>query len=130
MKGNEGDESYSHEEHGVLGLGLVLGDHGAADGHDGGNDAVDALDGLSLAGLRLPAGSWATATLAAIHRPWSALVSSVGFRTRGPDAREDSELCAIGDAQLAKDLLDKHFDRTLADAECASDDLVRLTLTQ
>jgi hypothetical protein len=47
----------------VLGLGLFLGDHSAADGHDGGDDAVDPLGGLSLAGLRLPAGSWATATL-------------------------------------------------------------------
>ena len=61
---------------------------------------------------------------------WSALVSSVGFRTRGPDAREDSEFCAIGDAQLAKDSLDEHLDGALPNVERASDDFVRLTLTQ
>jgi hypothetical protein len=49
----------SDKKHGVLRL--RLGDHGAADGHGQGDDAVDALGALSLAGLRLPAGSWATA---------------------------------------------------------------------
>jgi hypothetical protein len=33
------------------GLGLLLGDHGAADGHDGGDDAVDALGGFVLGWL-------------------------------------------------------------------------------
>jgi hypothetical protein len=65
VKGNEGDaasgKSHSHEVQRVFGLGLLLGDEGAADGHDEGDDAVDALGALSLAGLRLPAGSWATA---------------------------------------------------------------------
>ena len=52
----------SDKEHGVLGLRRLLGDHGAADRHDQGDNAVDALGRLSLAGLRLPAGSSATAT--------------------------------------------------------------------
>ena len=46
----------SHKEHGVLGLGLLLGDHGAADGHDQGDDAVDALGGLVLGGLEVAGG--------------------------------------------------------------------------
>jgi hypothetical protein len=33
----------THEEHGVLEVRLLLGDHGAADGHDRGDDAVDPL---------------------------------------------------------------------------------------
>jgi hypothetical protein len=41
----------SQKEHGVLGLGLLLDDQGAADGHDQRNDAVDALCGLFLGGL-------------------------------------------------------------------------------
>ena len=47
---------------------LLLGDEGATDGHDEGDDAIDPLVDLSLAGLRLPAGSCATATFAAIQR--------------------------------------------------------------
>lgn len=59
MKGNEGDaasgKSYSHEVQRVFGLRLLLGDHGPADGHNGGDNAIDALGGLALEGLRLPA---------------------------------------------------------------------------
>jgi hypothetical protein len=40
----------------VFGLGLLLSDHGAADGHDGGDDAVDALGGLVLGGLEVAGG--------------------------------------------------------------------------
>jgi hypothetical protein len=46
------------KEQEVLGLGLILVDHGAADGHDRGDDAIDPLGALVLAGLRLPAGWW------------------------------------------------------------------------
>ena len=56
------------KEQRVLGLGLFLSDHGAPDRHDDGDDAMDPFGRLALAGLRLPAGSWATATLAAIQR--------------------------------------------------------------
>jgi hypothetical protein len=59
---------HSDKKDGVLRLRLLQGDHGAADGHDRGDDAIDALGALVLGGLRLPAGSWATATLAAIQR--------------------------------------------------------------
>jgi hypothetical protein len=45
---------HSDKEHGVLGL--LLGDHGAADGHDGGDDAVDALGGLVLGRLEVAGG--------------------------------------------------------------------------
>jgi hypothetical protein len=42
----------------ILGLGLLLGDHSAADGHHGGDDAVDALvlGGLEVAGRILDNG--------------------------------------------------------------------------
>jgi hypothetical protein len=60
--------SRSQNEHLVRALRLLLGDHGTADRHDGGDDAVDPLGRLVLGGLRLPAGSWATAKLAAIQR--------------------------------------------------------------
>ena len=58
---------HSDPEHLVRGLGLLLDDHGAADGHDGATmPSIRSVD-LSLAGLRLSAGSCATATLAAIQ---------------------------------------------------------------
>jgi hypothetical protein len=47
-------------------LWLILGDHGAADGHDEGDDAIDVLSALVLGGLEVAGGSCATATLAAI----------------------------------------------------------------
>jgi hypothetical protein len=60
VKGNEGDaasgKSYSHEMQRVFGLGLFLSDHGAADGHDQRNDAIDALGGLVLGGLEVAGG--------------------------------------------------------------------------
>jgi hypothetical protein len=40
----------------ILGLGLVLGDQGAADRHDRGDDAVDALRALVLGGLEVAGG--------------------------------------------------------------------------
>ena len=40
----------------VLGLGLLLGDHGAADRHDGGDDAIDALGALVLGRLEVAGG--------------------------------------------------------------------------
>jgi hypothetical protein len=43
--------STSENEHLVRGLRLLLGEHGAADGHDSGDDAVDALGRLVLGGL-------------------------------------------------------------------------------
>jgi hypothetical protein len=43
----------SQEEHLVFGLGLLLGEHGAADGHDGGDDAIDALGALVLGRLEV-----------------------------------------------------------------------------
>ena len=48
--------SRSDEEHGILGLGLLLGDHSAADRHDQGDDAVDPLGGLVLGGLEVAGG--------------------------------------------------------------------------
>jgi hypothetical protein len=45
-----GGIALSDKEHGLLGLRLVLGNESAADRHDQGDDAVDAL--------RSPAGSW------------------------------------------------------------------------
>jgi hypothetical protein len=55
---------------------LLLGDHGAADRHDGGDEAVDPLVDSSLV-VRLPAGPWAEATLGPIRsiglqRRWGA----------------------------------------------------------
>jgi hypothetical protein len=63
---------------------LLLSDHGAADGHDGGDDAVDALGGFVLGGLEVAGGSWATATLAAIQRvtglaPWASFCETTSF---------------------------------------------------
>jgi hypothetical protein len=40
---SRGMHCHSHKEHRVLRLRLLLGEHGAADGHDGGDDAVDPL---------------------------------------------------------------------------------------
>jgi hypothetical protein len=42
-----------HEVQRVLGLGLLLGDDGATNGHDEGDDAVDALGALVLGGLEI-----------------------------------------------------------------------------
>jgi hypothetical protein len=50
------EKAISHGEHGVLGLGLLLSDEGAADGHDGGDDAVDALGGLVLGRFQVAGG--------------------------------------------------------------------------
>jgi hypothetical protein len=58
----------SDKEHGVLGLRLLLGDHGAADGHDQGNDAVDAFGGLVLGGLQIAGGILGDGNVAAIQR--------------------------------------------------------------
>ena len=52
----DGNLSPSDEEQGVLGLRLLLGDHGAADGHDEGDDAIDPLGGLVLGGLEIAGG--------------------------------------------------------------------------
>jgi hypothetical protein len=49
----------SEDDQLVLDMLLLLDDESAADRHDGGDDAVRSVP-LSLAGLRLPAGSWAT----------------------------------------------------------------------
>jgi hypothetical protein len=73
----------SDKEQQVFGLGLFLGDEGAADGHDESHDAIDPLGALVL-GSRLPAGSWATVTLAAIQRvtglpPCASLRETISF---------------------------------------------------
>ena len=46
----------SDKEHGVLRLWLLLSDHGAADRHDRGDDAVDALGALVLGRLQVAGG--------------------------------------------------------------------------
>jgi hypothetical protein len=46
----------SHKEQGVLDIRLLLSDHGATDGHDGGDDAVDALGGLVLGRFQVAGG--------------------------------------------------------------------------
>jgi hypothetical protein len=46
----------SQDEHLVLGRRFLLDDQGAADGHDQGDDAVDALGGLVLGGLEVASG--------------------------------------------------------------------------
>jgi hypothetical protein len=53
------------DEHLVLDVLLLLDEHGAADGHDEGDDAIDALGGLVLGGLEVAGGvlgdgDWAT----------------------------------------------------------------------
>jgi hypothetical protein len=48
--------SRSQNEHLVRGLRLFLDDHGAADGHDQGDDAIDALDALVLGRLEVTGG--------------------------------------------------------------------------
>jgi ROS/MUCR transcriptional regulator protein len=58
----------SDKEHGVLGLRLLLGDQGAADGHDQGDDAIDPLSALVLGGSGVAGASWAAATLEALQR--------------------------------------------------------------
>jgi hypothetical protein len=47
---------HSDKEHGVLRLRLLPGRHSAADGHDGGDDAIDALGGIVLGGLEVAGG--------------------------------------------------------------------------
>jgi hypothetical protein len=74
----------SHKEHGVFEVWLLLGEHGATDRHDGGDDAVDALGALVLGRLEIAGRSWATATLAAIQRvtglpPWASLRETISF---------------------------------------------------
>ena len=95
--GRIGLSSTSENDHLVRGLRLLLGDHGAADGHDQGDDAVDAFGRLVLGGLRLPAGSRATATFAAIQRvtglpPWASLRETISFSSSRVGAAIDRKL--------------------------------------
>jgi hypothetical protein len=57
----------SQDEHLVLGLRLLLDDHGAADGHDEGDDAVDPFGALVLGGLAVAGGILGDFDVAAIR---------------------------------------------------------------
>jgi hypothetical protein len=57
----------SQDEHLVRGPRLLLDDHGAADGHNQGDDAIDPLGGAVVGGSRSPAVFRATAMLAGIQ---------------------------------------------------------------
>jgi hypothetical protein len=63
---------------------LHLCDHCTADGHDQGDDAVDALGALVLGGLEVAGGVWATAKFAALQRvtglpPWASFRETISF---------------------------------------------------
>ena len=94
MKGNEGDaasgKSYSHEEHGVSGWGSSWATMARPIAMIGGDDAVDALGALILGGLEVAGGVLGDGDVGSHPAPWSPLFSSVGFRTRGPDAQNQT----------------------------------------
>ena len=82
----------------VHGAGWLLGrQHGAADGHDQGGDAIDALGRCVLGRPESPAGSWATATLDAIQR------ARRHQRLQGQHPRRRRQRLAVRECRLPPD---------------------------
>jgi hypothetical protein len=66
------------------GCGSFLEDHGAADGHDEGDDAIDALGALVLGGLEVAGRVLGDGDVGAIQRvtglpPWASFCETISF---------------------------------------------------